>query len=176
MAPQRGRVAPPAAVAQRVLEVPPDALDEVQLRGGGGQPQRANPVVVGHPPAARGVALVVADVVQHHQDLAGGQRRGQAVEERDEGRAILPRGRLPEEGPGREVQRPVDGGAGVLPGRRHAQCRPPPAPHAGQAGVAVDFALVQIDRPKAAGAAAPGKGTFPSHASASRAAATTVAS
>jgi hypothetical protein len=80
---------PPAVVAELVLEVAPDALDEVELGRIGRKSQGADEVVVGDPPAAECVAGVVADVVEDHDHLSVGKRGRQLIQKAHEGGAVL---------------------------------------------------------------------------------------
>ncbi|HEV2126750.1 MAG TPA: hypothetical protein VGW38_28670 [Chloroflexota bacterium] len=80
---------PPAVIAELVLEVTPDALDQVELRRIGGQPQGADAVAVGHPSAVDHVAVVVADIVKHHDHLPLRELGHHLIEEAYEGGAVL---------------------------------------------------------------------------------------
>ena len=73
---------------QLVLEVAPQALNQVELRRLGGQKERLELVGMGAPPLLHGMALVVARSIEHDQErLVSGEGVGQRVEEGHGGRA-----------------------------------------------------------------------------------------
>jgi hypothetical protein len=67
------QVGPPTVTTELVLQMPPNAFNQVQLGSLGGKPQRAEAVDHGDPPAPDRVALRVANVGEHYYDLAGGK-------------------------------------------------------------------------------------------------------
>lgn len=144
-------IGPPAVATELVLEVAPDALDEVQLRRIRREPERSDSIVVVDPPAPRRVALVIADVVEHHDDLAVWEGGREVIEERDEGGPVLLRVNLPDHPAAGVVERSEHGEPPVLTGGGHRQRPAPAPPDLRQPWVAVDLALVQIDEAQAVG-------------------------
>lgn len=164
---ERGQIGPPAVVGELVLEVAPDARDEVELGGRGGQPQGPDAVAMGDPSAADLVTVVVAAVVEDHDDLGLGERHCQLVPEAHERGAVLRGAGAPHHPPGGVVQRAEDRELLVLARCRDPQGAATPPPDLRQLGVAMDLAFVQVDEMEL-----PGGGAFPSQANTSFADAT----
>lgn len=93
-------VVPPAMAGQRRLEVAPHALDQVELRGIGGQEEGLEPICEALPVRAYGMALVGAGVVEHeHGRFAWRQRGDEVVEDGHERALPFARARLPDDLP-----------------------------------------------------------------------------
>jgi hypothetical protein len=81
--------------AQLLFDVTPDPLHQVQLRGIGGQEERADLVSPALPPGEGLAALVVARGVQHDDELLLGPGLAQWLQEGPKGVPVLAQAQLP---------------------------------------------------------------------------------
>lgn len=145
-------VVPPAMTGELVLQVAPQALNQVELGRIGGQEEGLKPIGEALPVGAQRMALVVAGIIEHHHcRLTLRQRLGEVVEESCKGRLILAPARLPDQLPTRIIHRPEHGELVILASRWDLQWAPFAPPDLCQVGVGVDLRVVHIDQMESSG-------------------------
>ncbi len=143
------KIMPPPMAGELLFHIPPETLDEIEVRRVGGQQEGLEPGSVPSPHLAERMALVVADVVEdQHDGVVGGQCLGQVVEEGSEGGCSFAGAELPEDLARRVVDGAKDRTFLILAGGGNPQWSPLALPDFCQVGVGVDVALVHVDQVK----------------------------
>jgi hypothetical protein len=143
------KIIPAPMAGELLFHIPPEALDEIEVRRVGGQKEGLEPGGVPSPHLGERMALVVANVVEdQHNWFVGGQRLGKVVVEGSERGFSFARADLPEDLARGVVDGAKDRALLILAGRRNPQWSPLALPDFCQVGVGVDFALVHVDQVK----------------------------
>ena len=124
------------------FEMAPVAFDEGELRGVGGVPDQAETGAVVRDETLYELGAMDAAVVQEDQELTAGIRPAQRLEVGHEAGGGLAPADMGMEAAGKGIERAEDGKAAVLPGGGHLRLPADQPPHAAQAGIEMELALV----------------------------------
>ena len=124
------------------LEVFPVALDEVQFRGVGGVPDHSQLAPVVSQEALNVLGVMNRAVVQEEENVAPSMSAQQQFQVCPKRHTVFRRCGVCQQVPGQGVKGAEHGQALILSCGRNERLPPPTRPHAAQAGIEMEFALV----------------------------------
>ena len=140
-----------AMAGERLLEEASDALQEVEVRRMGRQPEGEPPTSLGRPPGTHRRGAVRAAIIKDQHQILIRPGLADLRQKGGEAGAILVAGRLPQPLPqhlprGR-VQRAGDGNTLIDPGSRHAHWHTALLPDLCQVGIGVQVPRIHVNKP-----------------------------